>query len=470
MSHRQRVLLFSAIFACVSAVALVDWLTPLVLDVWVLYLPIVLVPVWLNESRPIVITAATCSVLMGVDAFLPQRNTARAFVLGNLSMGLIALWLTALTGITIVNRSRELARKSQSLIESEERLRLAMEGTGMSTWDRDLRTNRSIWSETHFRMLGYLPTLNGEASVDMWQSVLHPDDLDRVLKVQEQSRLNRILFSTECRIRRVDNGGITWLAVYGRFLYNEAGEAVRFLGVSFDITQRKELEREIEVIAAAEQRRIGHELHDSVGQELTGLGLMANALTQSLQEAATAQGIIARLIAGLDRVRLQVRNLSRGLVPVQVERKGLWAALDDLVTSTNIHSGVQIRLDCPERVELLNHDAATQLFHIAKEAVSNALRHGDPRHIDVKLRDTPQGLCLCVQDDGVGLHQDKFNNGSGMGIQIMRYRAEQIGATFHIGRADDGGTIVTCSLTKETGTGEHHAGANPNGCEDSDRG
>ena len=77
--------------------------------------------------------------------------------------------------------------------------------------------------------------------------------------------------------------------MFGRFSYNETGEAVRFLGVSFDITQRKDLERNILVIAAEEQRRIGHELHDSVGQELTGLGLMANALTQSLPKLATVR-------------------------------------------------------------------------------------------------------------------------------------------------------------------------------------
>ena len=244
MTDRQRgVSLFSTILVCVSTVAVVDWLTPLHLDVWVLYLPIVLVSVWLNASQPIVLTAVTCTVLMGADAFLSQRDTSRAFVLGNLSMGLTALWLTTLAGITIVKRSRELARKSRSLIESEERLRLAMEGAGMGTWDRDLRSNKSIWSDTHFRMLGYVPTLHGDASIDLWQSVLHPDDLDRVLEAQEQSRLNRILFCTECRIRRADNGRIAWLAVFGRFSYNEAGEAVRFLGVSFDITQRKDLER-----------------------------------------------------------------------------------------------------------------------------------------------------------------------------------------------------------------------------------
>ena len=76
------------------------------------------------------------------------------------------------------------------------------------------------------------------------------------------------------------------------------------------------------------------------------------------------------------------------------------------------------------------------------------------------------------QDDGVGLHQEQLRNGNGMGIQIngARYRAEQIGASFHVGTADDGGTIVTCSLANNIRIGEHQAGANLNGCDNSDRG
>jgi PAS domain S-box-containing protein len=472
MTYRRRALLLSAICVYVSVIALVDWLTPLVFDVWVLFLPVVIVPVWFNSSRQIASTAAVCSVLMLIDASLPHPNTPRAFVFGNLAMGLTALWLMALAGITIVKRSRELMSESSSLLVSEERLRLAMEGAGMGTWDRNLRTNQSIWSDTHFRMLGYQPTQNGAASVEMWQSTLHPDDLSRVLEAQEESRTNRTIFNTEYRVFRVDDGKIAWLAVFGRFFYDESGEAVRFLGVSFDITRRKELEREILEIAAQEQLKIGHELHDSVGQELTGLGLMASALHQSLPTTASEQRIIASLSRGLDRVRLQVRNLSRGLVPVQVETKGLWSALDDLVARTRMQAGIQVRFDCPDRVAVLDHDAATQLFHIAQEAVSNALRHGHPRHIDVTLRHAFKGLSLSVQDDGVGLQHDNLQNGDGMGMHIMRYRAEQIGASFHVGHGENGGTIVTCTLLNVKGhiSDQHHQEPNLNGSKSFDRG
>ncbi len=384
-------------------------------------------------------------------------------------MGLAATWLTALAGLTIVKRSRESFQTSRSLIESEERLRLAMEGAGMGTWDRNLQTKKSIWSDTQFRMLGYQPTVGGEASMEMWQSLLHSEDAERVLEAQEQAFRDRTLFVTEYRIFRADNRKIAWLAVFGRFLYDEAGQPVRFLGVSFDITRRKDLEREVLIISDEQQRRISHELHDSVGQELTGMGLMANALAQSLPPTATEQRIVVRLIAGLDRIRFQVRNLSRGLTPVQVETKGLWAALDDLVASTKLQSGLQIQFDCPEREEHLEHTTATQLYHIAQEALSNALRHGHPQRVNVTLRHARAGLYLSVHDDGVGCQPEDLENGNGMGFHIMRYRAEQIGASFHVGRALGGGTVVTCTLSNQKGTPQYHAEPNVNGRKNPDR-
>jgi PAS domain S-box-containing protein len=447
MANRRHLALFAATAAYVIAVALVDWLTPIVLDVWVLYLPVILVPIWMTASRPIIITALFCTALMCIDASCSSHpTTARIDVLCNLGMGLVALWLTAIAGVTIVRRSAEASQKSKALAVSEERLRLAMEGAGMGTWDRDLQSDMSIWSDTHFRMLGYAPTASGHATVQMWRALLHPDDAQRVLETQEEARKNRAVFCTEYRIFRADNGRIAWLSMVGRCVYNTAGEAVRFLGVSFDISQRKQLEREVLDIASQQQRQIGHELHDSVGQELTGLGLMANSLVQTLPTTAPHRRVIDRLINGLDRVRLQVRNLSRGLVPVEVETKGLCAALDDLASRSQMQSGIEVQFTCSEKVELPNHEWATQLFHIAQEALSNALRHANARHIHITLGPESAGLRLQVEDDGIGMANRRLQEHDGMGLHIMRYRAEQIGAMLQIGPAQQGGTLVACTL------------------------
>ncbi len=129
-----------------------------------------------------------------------------------------------------------------ALRESEQRLRLAMEGAQMATWDVDLITGKATWSELHFTMLGYEPAPTGEATEAMWSSRIHPDDMERVIQEWQQSRQERRLYRSEYRVVRVDNQQIAWLAALGSFIYNPKGEAIRSIGVLFDITDRKQAE------------------------------------------------------------------------------------------------------------------------------------------------------------------------------------------------------------------------------------
>ena len=328
----------------------------------------------------------------------------------------------------------------------------------MGTFDVNLRTGKVVCSATHLRMLGTGTSLHGETTIDVWRSWVHPDDMPRVLAAREQALQSRSAYAIEYRINRVDSGQIAWLAVFGRYYYNPSGEAVRFLGVAFDITRRKELERdavqhEVLAIAAREQRQIGQELHDGVGQELTGLGLMAQSLAQRIPQAEAERRITLRLLAGLDKVHQHVRELSRGLIPVHVETRGLSAALDDLAARTTEASGIAVTAQCPEWVELPDHATATQLYRIAQEAVSNAVRHGCPRHIRLSLLSEPSGLRLRINDDGIGI-QGTPDGRDGLGLRIMQYRAGQIGGILQIGPRPGGGTVVSCTLPRSNGHDE----------------
>jgi PAS domain S-box-containing protein len=137
-------------------------------------------------------------------------------------------------------------RAEDALRISEERLSLAIEGAGMATWDMDLRTGRAVGSRRYFELLGYQPAPDGQATIEMWRSRVHPEDLDRVLSAFERARIERSLFSPEHRVVRADNGQVVWLRVFGRFLYDDAGEAVRFIGVFFDDTAFQEVARFID--------------------------------------------------------------------------------------------------------------------------------------------------------------------------------------------------------------------------------
>ncbi|MEG4805032.1 PAS domain S-box protein [Microcoleus sp. ARI1-B5] len=136
------------------------------------------------------------------------------------------------------------ARKIAELAfaQSEERLSVAIEGSGMATWDLDVRTNRVIWSANHFRIFGCEPAPSGETTIAVWKKCVHPDDLKRVLQAVKTARETGSLYSIEYRIIRADTGEIRWLSVFGRYFYDTAGEAVRFVGVIFDATDRKKAE------------------------------------------------------------------------------------------------------------------------------------------------------------------------------------------------------------------------------------
>jgi PAS domain S-box-containing protein len=463
VSRKRQALFLTALALFAGLVLVIDLLTPVGVEVWVMYLPVIIAPLWVNRARAVAAAATACSVLVCVGCLIspPGKNPLWWDVL-NRGMGLMALWLTAYVGMVVCRRSTRLADVTTrlqreiadhrmtdlALRQGEERLRLAVEGAGMGTWDMDLRAGALVWSENHFRMLGYAPALGGHATSEMWLDRLHPEDRARVLEARDQALRDGTLYCPEYRVRRADTGATVWLAVFGRYVYDARGEAVRFLGVSFDITRRRELEREVREVAAREQRRIGQELHDSMGQELTGLGLMAQALCQRLGDGAERL-IASRLAAGLDRVHGQARTLSRGLIPVQVETEGLAAALQDLAQSAGEQSGIPVRFDCAGGVERIDHARATQLFRIAQEAVTNALRHGRPRHVYLSLRSTPEWVRLGVRDDGVGA-RGRPDDGAGMGLRIMRDRAEQIGGVLQVGHADGGGTLVTCTLPRRS--------------------
>jgi PAS domain S-box-containing protein len=463
MRTAQRVHLVLGLALYAGVVFILDVITPVGIDVWVLNAPVIVVPMLVRSRRMVVFFSLVCSTMLVVGAFMsPAGPMPLLWDALNRGMGLATLWLIAVMAIIIINRSNRLDSTLRALERSEERLRLAMDGAGMGTFDLNLETGKVAWSTTHLRLLGYEAMSGREITLDLWRSGIHPDDLARVLEARERSLEHRLPYSIEYRINRADNGEGAWLAVFGRFYYAESGEAVRFLGVAFDITRRKELEqealqREVLAMTAREQRQIGQELHDGVGQELTGLGLMAQSLSQRLPETRTEKRIALRLLEGLDSLHQKVRDLSRGLIPVHVESRGLSAALNDLAVRTTEASGISVTAECPDWVELPDHATGTELFYIAQEAVRNALRHGRPRTIRLTLLTEPDGLRLRIKDDGIGL-PDGVEQSDGLGLRIMQHRAGLVGGVLQIGPSQGGGTVVTCLLPRTKDNGKKESG------------
>ena len=456
-------------------VFITDALTPVGIEIWVFYLPVILSLVFSNSTRLIAFMAATCTVLVLAGRFLsPAGYSPDWWDILNRAMGIMSIWLTAGAGIALCTRSQQISKLNKELLlevesrkqveqllrASEERMRLAMESGGLGTRDVNLENKQEIWSETHFRICGYKPVSGGSAVGEMLDSLIHQDDFERILEARQQARKDRSLYHVEYRLRRADTQKIVWIEVWGRYHYDQMGKAVRFIGICFDISrrkelERKELEREVLEITTKQQQLIGQDLHDGLGQELTGLGLMAQTLAQRMPEASLESRIASRLISGLDHAHRIIRELSRGLMATEVDCKGLIPALKELAKSTAELTGISVIVDCPESIEMPDHTSATHMYRIAQEAVSNALRHGQPRQIRLALHSEPGCLSLNIKDDGIGLLL-RAEESQGLGLRIMKYRAGLLGGSLQIGSVEEeSGTIVTLTLPERNSDDSH---------------
>ena len=223
-----------------------------------------------------------------------------------------------------------------------------------------------------------------------------------------------------------------------------------FTGFIRDITERKRLEKELLEISDREQRRIGQDLHDGLCQHLAGIELMSQALAKKIAPKSKRHARQVSEIASHVRDAIsQTRALARGLSPVTIESEGLMSALHELASNTEKIFRVQCRCDFDDPVELRDHAAATHLFRIAQEAVSNAIKHGRAHRVVISLREAKGRIALRVSDNGKGFPQRTIKP-KGMGLRIMQSRAGMIGGAIAIERNGQGGINVTCALPKNS--------------------
>ena len=227
-----------------------------------------------------------------------------------------------------------------------------------------------------------------------------------------------------------------------------AGRLVHSRWFTRDITRRVELETEILAISEREQRRLGQDLHDDLCQQLAGIEFLSQGLASHLAARSPKGHSQAREIARMvQHAMTQTRELARGLSPVRFEAEGLAEALRGLAASTRRIFGCDCRFRCHPSVRVREHTAAIHLFRIAQEAVSNAVKHGRARRIEMTLAAADGAVALRVRDDGCGIPR-KLPNSKGMGLRIMRYRAEVIGGSLSVQRGPRGGTWVACTIAE----------------------
>jgi len=213
-----------------------------------------------------------------------------------------------------------------------------------------------------------------------------------------------------------------------------------------EVAERERLDREIAQVADRERRRLGQDLHDRLGQHLTGTALAAQVLkdklaTKSVPEASEAEKLVRYVEEGIDLTR----NLARGFFSPELEAEGLSVALEGLAENISERFAIDCIFHGEESIPVRDSEVATQLYRIAQEAATNAAKHAAAENIDIRVTVNGSELVLAISDNGVGI-QDKLSDSKGLGLRLMRHGAALIGAALSVQRNGGRGTVATCKL------------------------
>jgi signal transduction histidine kinase len=250
---------------------------------------------------------------------------------------------------------------------------------------------------------------------------------------------------------------VVWILSNLRSLHYELEERVqrRTVALYNEMQERVRLEEEILSISEREQQRIGHDLHDSLCQHLTGTALAGEVLSEqlaakSLPEAKAMHHIVEMVEGAIELTR----TLARGLHPFDLNGEGFTDALREMAATITEGFKTPCALECGRPVVISEPGVAMHLYRIAQEAISNAVKHSRATRIVMHLEEGPLGVTLAISDDGVGV--PKKPGGKGMGLRTMAYRASVIGAIFNVEQNSPHGTRVICQLPQSGTTSATH--------------
>ena len=391
----------------------------------------------------------------------------------------LALTYTGVVAAMAYDLSRDIARAARLARElevSEKRFNLAADSANLGMWEWDLEKDQIWVSPTRRAQLGF--PASGRITFAELISRWHEGDRNKIRQAVNEAIQHGKDYQVEFRVVPPD-GSMRWVCARGRVQVDEHGKPKRLTGISLDVTARKEaevlaqqqrnelerlrqqktaflerevaerarLEREVIESCAREQRRIAYDLHDGVGQQLVGIALSAKLLEQQLRaerpaEAEKASAIVRLANEAARQTRLTACSLEGadgvGDLKTALESLAMNISENCRVRSTVKANGASLPVSAP---------VAAQLYRIAQEAVHNAVEHGAAREVFIQLTFGHRDMLLAVQDDGEGFNTK--TNRNGMGLRIMRYRAQCIGGSCEVQTGPGKGTTVYCRVPLE---------------------
>jgi PAS domain S-box-containing protein len=340
-------------------------------------------------------------------------------------------------------------RKSaeEALWENERLLREAQRIARIGNWEWDIVNNELSWSDEIYRIFG-VDREQFKPSYEAYRQSLHPEDRARVTAAVNRALNGGEKYSIDFRIRLRD-GTDKVVHSEGEVTLNQEGRAVRMTGTAQDVTEQAQLERDLLTTKEQERARIGHDLHDGLGQELTGISLRLRSLGQILaSERSPHVQAIDELIALLQNAIGETRRVARVLSPGFSTALGFGVALKALAEEVNTHSEVKCRVERLSNYEPQDVEVAAHLYRITQEAINNALRHSNAQNIDVRLSRDGDLVTLEILDDGIGIPPPS-SRVEGVGLKSMHYRARIIHGYLDVAPRTQGGTRVSLTVPLE---------------------
>jgi len=340
--------------------------------------------------------------------------------------------------VSIIRDVTESKRTQAELSLNEFRLSEAQRAAKIGSWERNLRTDEMWWSEGCYRLLELEP---GEVapSYSTFLERVHPDDRSYVKDLDRLAQAGQS-FSLYFRLL-LPSGNIVTLYDRAFVVSDVRGQPERLVGIVQDITEQTRLERELIAVGERERERIGRDLHDGLGQTLTGISLSLRSLVGGLEKERSASLDVARQAE--QQLKRAMEETSRAAQALSPGISGLDDALGRLVLSLGELSDIDCNVDCRPKHDKHDPEIQTHLYRIAQEAMTNAFKHSQARTLHLSYQCDGKSIRLEIRDDGIGI-SEKNEKLAGLGLRNMRYRARLLGGFLEIERLPEGGTQVLC--------------------------
>jgi PAS domain S-box-containing protein len=355
----------------------------------------------------------------------------------------------------------ERKQSEESLRLNEERLRLAQEVAGIGTFEVELPSGKRTWSPQMFELFG-LASDSPQPEADDVLRMIHPDDRslfeEEFVTLATGRRLN-----VEYRIIR-PGGDVRWIEISGKAILGDTGQPIRYLGAAYDITERKQAEvhlrrseeqlrafaSRLQTATERERLRIARDLHDQLGQALTGLKM---DLDWIVRKHGAGGDVWVSMVQGsmkvVDSTIALVRSLATELRPELLDALGLPAAIEWHTKQFQRRTGIVCRVFVPETPLGISDDNKIAVFRIFQEALTNIARHARAKNILVSLERERNDAILTINDDGVGFVVDRVEHTQSLGVLGMHERALLLGAQFLLKSTPGCGTTITLRIPLE---------------------